>query len=148
VPVFILYSILQTYLQIVRSQTKIQSNATAKRTLQYSPGYTKVRNKRVIMTAISDEGLGFQFRDETIPVTHPTSVSRETAQMALESQVFQDWVRRCEQGKQEQRLEIHTVEIQNVDMFGKRYESSTAEGATRVEILFSSRARRYVLLFW
>jgi type II secretory pathway component PulM len=73
----------------------------------------------------ADEVLGFQFRDKQIPVTRLTSVNRETAQLALESQVFQEWVRRCEQGKQEQRLEIHTVEIQNVDMFGKRYGGRT-----------------------
>jgi hypothetical protein len=67
----------------------------------------------------SDEGLTFLFRGKNVPVTYP-SMSREVALLALESDPFQTWSKRCEQENGQQRIEIHSVEIQSVDLFGAK----------------------------
>jgi hypothetical protein len=67
----------------------------------------------------SDERLTFLFRGNNVPVTHP-SMSREVALLALESDPFQTWSKRCEQENGQKRIAIHSVEIQSVDLFGAK----------------------------
>jgi hypothetical protein len=55
----------------------------------------------------SDEGLTFLFRGKNVPVTYP-SMSREVALLALESNPFQTWSKRCEQEDGQKRIEIHS----------------------------------------
>ena len=64
--------------------------------------------------------LRFKFRNQNVPVSFLSSVSREVAQLALESEVFQTWSKRCEAEKEGRRIEMHSVEIQHVDLFGPR----------------------------
>jgi len=67
-----------------------------------------------------EESLSASFRGEPIPVTYP-SLSREVALKALGSEPFTTWLERCSApangGKQ---LELESIELQSVDMFGKR----------------------------
>lgn len=84
---------------------------------------------------ISD--LSFIFRDQRIPVSFSSSVSPEIAQSALASDLFRTWLKRCEKEKDGKRLELHSVEIQHVDMFGPRVgfvkinaDSTLVDGAT------------------
>jgi hypothetical protein len=73
--------------------------------------------------------LSFEFRNKTIPVTHP-QLSEELAQKALESSVFRNWVHNCEHAQQgnntnnyndnNKQLDVQAVEIQSVDLFGAR----------------------------
>lgn len=65
--------------------------------------------------------LSCLFRGKEIPVSFSASVTREIAVKALESENFCTWRDRCEATNNEKRLELHSVEIQNVDMFGPRY---------------------------
>lgn len=69
---------------------------------------------------LSDQGLSFTFRGRAIPVTFSSSISREEAELAVESEVFRNWSKRCEKENDGKRLEINSVELQNVDMFGPR----------------------------
>ena len=64
--------------------------------------------------------LTFQFRGKDVPVTFPT-MPHETAKRAIDSPPFQNWVQRCEASNDNGKtFEIHSVEIQSVDMFGAR----------------------------
>ena len=67
-----------------------------------------------------EETLTVFFRGTPIPVTYP-SLSRELAEKAVESEPFTTWLDRCStpanNGKQ---LELEAIELQSVDMFGKR----------------------------
>lgn len=67
-----------------------------------------------------DSELSFKFRNQSVPVSFLPSVSREVAQLALSSEVFKTWSRRCEAEKDGRRIDVHSVEIQHVDMFGSR----------------------------
>ena len=69
---------------------------------------------------MESEALTFLFRGSKVPVTHSDSVSPEVASLALESEVFCTWKSRCERENEGKHLELHSVEIQNVDMFGRR----------------------------
>jgi hypothetical protein len=71
----------------------------------------------------ADEGLSFTFRGKKVPVTHP-AVERTHAEMAVASEPFTKWYHRCEKPKGQKQIEIHSVEIQSVDMFGARYENT------------------------
>ena len=81
--------------------------------------------------------LTFPFREQQIPVTFLSSICRETAQRALESNLFKTWVARCEKEKDGKRIDLHSVEIQHVDLFGSKVgfvkinaESSLVDGVT------------------
>lgn len=64
--------------------------------------------------------LSLSFRGEPIPVSHP-SLSREVALKALESEPFLTWLERCStRSKNDKQLELQAIELQSVDMFGKR----------------------------
>lgn len=76
-----------------------------------------------------DSGLSFEFRGEKIPVTHASSIPKEHAEKALVCGPFQTWVERCERDvlldqsgsiTTYQRLNLHGVEYQSIDMFGAR----------------------------
>lgn len=63
--------------------------------------------------------LSFPFREGRVPVTHAAGVSRRLALAALQSQPFVTWYTRCENSRRNGKtIEIHSVEIQSVDMFG------------------------------
>jgi hypothetical protein len=64
--------------------------------------------------------LSFSFRDQQIPVSYLSSISSATAKLALNSHLFKTWVTRCEKENDGKRIEINSVEIQHVDMFGTR----------------------------
>jgi hypothetical protein len=68
----------------------------------------------------TEGGLSFTFRDRKVPVTHASSITPEVAQLALESEVFRDWSNRCGKENEGKRIEVHSVELQSVDMFGSR----------------------------
>jgi hypothetical protein len=68
-----------------------------------------------------NESLFFTFRGKKVPVTHP-AVDLVQAQMAVASEPFTKWYRRCEKPQGQKQIEIHSVEIQSVDLFGARYE--------------------------
>jgi hypothetical protein len=71
---------------------------------------------------IDQARLSFPFRDRRVPVTFVSSVPFEHAQMALQSEPFITWYRRCERvTSNKKRLELHSVCIQSVDLFGARY---------------------------
>jgi hypothetical protein len=70
-----------------------------------------------------NESLSFTFRGKKVPVTHP-AVDRAQAQMAVASEPFTKWYQRCEKPQGRKQIEIHSVEIQSVDMFGARYEKT------------------------
>ena len=81
--------------------------------------------------------LTFPIREQQIPVTFLSSICRETAQRALESNLFKTWVARCEKEKDGKRIDLHSVEIQHVDLFGSKVgfvkinaESSLVDGVT------------------
>jgi len=65
--------------------------------------------------------LSFNFRGRKVPVTSNASISSEDAAKAVESEPFKTWYRRCERAKGNKKIEIHSVEIQSIDMFGARY---------------------------
>ena len=74
-------------------------------------------NKNNMMT------LSFPFRDRRVPVSYVSSVTTEQAIMAIQSEPFISWYRRCEKtnrNNNSKQLEIHSVIIQGVDMFGSR----------------------------
>jgi hypothetical protein len=67
-------------------------------------------------------GLSFPFRNRRVPVTFLSSITFEYAQMALQCEPFITWYRRCEKvTSSNKRLELHSVCIQSVDLFGSRY---------------------------
>lgn len=68
----------------------------------------------------SSPPLSFAFRERSIPVTYHPSLTEDLAKLALESEPFQTWRQRCEQIHNHKRIEIHSVEIQSVDLFGKK----------------------------
>jgi hypothetical protein len=72
------------------------------------------------MATESDE-LGFPFRGTRVPVTHHASLSRTIAMAAVQSDPFVTWYKRCEKPQNGKSIEIDSVEIQSVDMFGPRY---------------------------
>ena len=89
--------------------------------------------------------LSFSFRGKLVPVTHGANVTAHEAALALQSEPFVNWYRRCEQSssssssfssfslhpdssdnhlptkKRTNRIDIQSVEIQSVDLFGARY---------------------------
>jgi hypothetical protein len=71
----------------------------------------------------ANESLSFTFRGKKVLVTHP-AVDRVQAQMAIASEPFMTWYQRCEKPQGQKQIEIHSVEIQSVDMFGARYEKT------------------------
>eukprot|EP00934_Nitzschia_sp_Nitz4_P001405 Nitzschia sp. Nitz4//scaffold12_size214221//78391//81058//NITZ4_001496-RA/size214221-augustus-gene-0.6-mRNA-1//1//CDS//3329535008//1405//frame0 len=58
----------------------------------------------------------FEFRDKSVSIT--SLVPEKETQLALKSEIFQTWVRRCQQVQGSKRIELEHVEIQSVDMFG------------------------------
>lgn len=68
--------------------------------------------------------LSFPFRGRQVPVTVSAVVSKEHATMAVSSDIFIDWYRSCEENNntnnKKRQIEIHSVEIQSVDVFGAR----------------------------
>jgi hypothetical protein len=71
-------------------------------------------------SSTSDNALEFEFRGAKVPVTFVSSIRPEVAQWALESEIFLVWSKRCEKEHGTKRLELHSVEIQSVDLFGTR----------------------------
>ena len=73
-------------------------------------------------TGLNESELFFQFRGRHVRCTRHPSVSLADAKAAIQSEPFRSWYKRCEapQRKNEKRIEIHSVEIQSVDMFGSR----------------------------
>mmetsp|Transcript_24908 Transcript_24908/g.37851 ORF Transcript_24908/g.37851 Transcript_24908/m.37851 type:complete len:282 (-) Transcript_24908:325-1170(-) len=63
--------------------------------------------------------LNVLFRDDRVPVKYP-NVSKECAEEAVKCGMFKRWIARCEQIVDNKTMNIHEVEIQPVDMFGKR----------------------------
>jgi integral membrane sensor domain MASE1 len=64
------------------------------------------------------------FRTGRIPVTYsPAVVSHATAQLALASVPFRSWLKRCERKRSNDNkcLDVHSIELQSVDLFGTRY---------------------------
>ncbi|GKZ00369.1 hypothetical protein MPSEU_000989900 [Mayamaea pseudoterrestris] len=74
--------------------------------------------------------LTCHFRDVEIPVSFPSQISVQVAERAIESSIFSRWLANCERSDNEsdsesslthnQRLELHGIELQSVDLFGKR----------------------------
>lgn len=65
--------------------------------------------------------LSFPFRDRRVPVNYVSSVTAEQAKMAILSEPFITWYKRCEKvSTSNKRLELHSVTIQSVDLFGAR----------------------------
>lgn len=87
--------------------------------------------------------LSFPFRDRRVPVTVASSVPAAHAAAALQSQPFRSWYQRCEQQQhasdstasiaKNKHLEIHSVEIQSVDMFGARCVDSRGMRSSRID---------------
>lgn len=69
---------------------------------------------------MSYRDLRFKFREHEIPVSYLSSISADVAELALKSKIFNTWVERCEKEEDGKRIELHSVEIQHVDMFGPR----------------------------
>jgi hypothetical protein len=69
------------------------------------------------------ESLSITFRGKKGPITHP-AVDQAQAQMAVVSEPFTKWYHRCEKSQGQKQIEIQSVEIQSVDMFGVRYEKT------------------------
>jgi len=63
--------------------------------------------------------LTISFKGGKIAVTYP-SVSKEHAEKAIDSAIFKRWKERCEKGVENKSINIKSVEIQSVDMFGPR----------------------------
>lgn len=64
------------------------------------------------------ENLSFTFRDQEVPVTYASSVPAEHAKKALQSEPFTNWVQNASRVRGNKKLQIHSVELQSVDMFG------------------------------
>jgi ADP-sugar diphosphatase len=64
--------------------------------------------------------LFFSFRGRNVPVTVSAGVTDEEAAMAIASGPFTTWYQRCEEETDGKRIDIHSVEIQSVDLFGAR----------------------------
>jgi hypothetical protein len=93
-------------------------------------------------SSVEHSKLSFPFRSRSIPVHVPTNISLEVAQRALESETFQNWVHRCETSRSSVEtnttddaasksddvggggltkcLNLHSVELQSIDLFGPR----------------------------
>ena len=69
---------------------------------------------------IDISALSFQFRGKQIPVTVASTVTAAEAQMALQCKQFTTWVARCEKTYANKMFQMHSVEIQSVDPFGRR----------------------------
>lgn len=75
-----------------------------------------------VTTMQEDSSLSVSFRGSPIQVTYP-SLSREIAEKALESEPFVTWLERASSScasSNKKQLEIEAIELQSVDMFGKR----------------------------
>jgi len=70
---------------------------------------------------IDISALSFDFRGEPVPVYVSSTVSPAEAQMALECKLFTSWVARCEKEYNHKKIKMHSVELQSVDPFGRRY---------------------------
>jgi hypothetical protein len=73
--------------------------------------------------------LCFPFRDRRVPVSYLSSVTAREAAMAIQSEPLTSWYRRFEKvshddGSDCKLLELHSVVIQRVDLFGERYVNS------------------------
>ena len=71
--------------------------------------------------AIDISALSFKFRGESVPVTVSSTVTPAEAQMVMECKQFTAWVARCEKTYANKQFKMHSVEIQSVDPFGRRY---------------------------
>jgi len=60
------------------------------------------------------------FRDTKVPVKHHPSVSKECAKEAIHCSKFQRWIKRCEKTVNKKAMKLDEIEIQSVDMFGKK----------------------------
>eukprot|EP00548_Thalassiothrix_antarctica_P011601 CAMPEP_0194159476 /NCGR_PEP_ID=MMETSP0152-20130528/77851_1 /TAXON_ID=1049557 /ORGANISM="Thalassiothrix antarctica, Strain L6-D1" /LENGTH=317 /DNA_ID=CAMNT_0038869045 /DNA_START=448 /DNA_END=1398 /DNA_ORIENTATION=- len=64
--------------------------------------------------------LTVTFRDVNIPITHP-KVSKKIAEKAIATPMFKTWLERCEKKPDNKKfINIKSVEIQSVDMFGPK----------------------------
>ena len=73
--------------------------------------------------------LSFPFRGRQVPVSVAAGVPMEHAAQAVVSSPFCTWYQRCEQsGTDKKRIDIHSVEIQSVDMFGARCVGENSKG--------------------
>lgn len=68
----------------------------------------------------SSASLFFPFQGRKVPVTHSCSIPNASARAAVESKQFIKWYKRCEDIKDGKRIDIHSVDIQSVDMFGTK----------------------------
>jgi hypothetical protein len=73
----------------------------------------------------TNDDLVFQFRGQSVPVTKSAGVTMEEAQMTLRTNPFRSWVHRMEtsisEGEAQRRqVQIRSVELQSVDLFGAR----------------------------
>lgn len=80
----------------------------------------------------SKNRLSFTFRQSTVPVTYPASISQQVAQLAVDSEIFKTWVERCEREHQGKKISLHSVEIQSVDLFGPRYGKKKSKRRKRI----------------
>jgi diketogulonate reductase-like aldo/keto reductase len=65
-----------------------------------------------------EANLSFLFRDNEVPVTYTSSVPADHAIKALQSEAFTNWVLNASRIRGNKKLQIHSVELQSVDMFG------------------------------
>lgn len=95
---------------------KIPLGATAPERLTSSPLTRRYLGNTT--TSTMDQQLSFTFREKTVPVTYVSSVTHDQATKALQSEPFQNWVQNASQKRGSKQIEIHSVELQSVDMFG------------------------------
>ena len=82
--------------------------------------HSRLRKQTVLVQERMKSEINFVFRNRVVPVTVLPSVSPTVAQAALDSELFKTWCKRCEGEKDGKRIEVESLEIQNVDMFGPR----------------------------
>jgi ADP-sugar diphosphatase len=65
--------------------------------------------------------LSFPFRGRRVPVTKSDGVTTNDATLSVDSDPFKTWYLNCErETKDNKSIEIHSVELQSVDLFGAR----------------------------
>jgi hypothetical protein len=72
------------------------------------------------MSTGTSTDLSFLFRDKRVEVTIAAGVGERESVLAVNSEPFKTWYRRCEEELDKKRIEIHSVEIQSIDVFGTR----------------------------
>ena len=78
------------------------------------------------MSTTPPEQLSFSFRGRQVPVTWSAAVTPKQAEMTLQSKPFRKWVHRIETsvtnhpGEPHRQVNIESVELQSVDIFGAR----------------------------